>query len=386
MGTVLNETLAASIEEPLDRLIAFEPSPLPVISVYLNTQPDQHGRDPEIIPYLQREFKALARTWAPGSEERKSFDADVERILAYAADNIRPEANGIAIFACHGAGGFFEALQFSAPLSEHKIYVYSQPHLYHLAQLDEQYPKCAAVLTDANRARIFVFGLGQTIDAEEIKGKKAHRVKVGGWSQARYQRRVENAHQQHASEIVERLQAIVREEGISRIVIAGDPVIVPVIEEQMPKELKPMVETIKLDIHASEQDVLSATLEKLQEREAATDAEKVARLMDQYRARGLAVVGAHETLEALANGQVDELLLSASLEEERPREEKIDAILAPEIPDSGGGTESDEPRVASLPDLLVTKAKQTSASVTFIKDGELLAPVEGVGAFLRWRT
>ncbi len=264
--------------------------------------------------------------------------------------------------------------------------MYSQPHLYHLAQLDEQYPKCAAVLTDANRARIFVFGLGQTIDAEEIKGKKAHRVKVGGWSQARYQRRVENAHQQHASEIVERLQAIVREEGISRIVIAGDPVIVPVIEEQMPKELKPMVETIKLDIHASEQDVLSATLEKLQEREAATDAEKVARLMDQYRARGLAVVGAHETLEALANGQVDELLLSASLEEERPREEKIDAILAPEIPDSGGGTESDEPRVASLPDLLVTKAKQTSASVTFIKDGELLAPVEGVGAFLRWRT
>jgi hypothetical protein len=39
------------------------------LSVYLNTQPDQHGRTPDAAPYLQREFKALARTWAPGSPE-----------------------------------------------------------------------------------------------------------------------------------------------------------------------------------------------------------------------------------------------------------------------------------------------------------------------------
>jgi hypothetical protein len=38
------------------------------------------------------------------------------------------------------------------------------------------------------------------------------------------------------------------------------------------------------------------------------------------------------------------------------------------IPDSEGGTESEEPRQASLPDLLVTKAKQTGATVTFIED------------------
>jgi peptide subunit release factor 1 (eRF1) len=36
-------------------------------------------------------------------------------------------------------------------------------------------------------------------------------------------------------------------------------------------------------------------------------------------------------------------------------------------------------------DLLVTKAKQTSAIVTFIEDPALLKPVGGVGAFLRWR-
>jgi len=241
------------------------------------------------------------------------------------------------------------------------------------------------VLADTNTARIFVFGLGQVIDAEEVKGKKVHRVKVGGWSQSRYQRRVGNAHQEHAKEVVERLAQIVREDKISHIILAGDQVVIPLLQEQLPKEMVPMVEVMKLDLHASEQDVLTATLAKLQEQEARTGAEKVDRLMQQYRARGLAVVGSHETLEALANGQVEELLISGALEETHPEPEEVEAILAPEIPDSEGGTESEEPRQASVPDLLVTKAKQTGATVTFIEDAALLESIGGVGRFLRWR-
>jgi len=196
-----------------------------VLSVYLNTQADQHGRTPDVTPYLNREFKALARTWAAGSEERHSFDRDVERILAYAADQIEVAANGVAIFTCWGAGEFFEAIQLMTPLSDNRVYAYSQPHLYHLAHLDEQYPRYAAVLTDTNTARIFVFGLGQVVGTEEVKGKKVHRVKVGGWSQARYQRRVGNAHQEHAKEVVDRLVEIVREDKVTHIVLAGDPVV-----------------------------------------------------------------------------------------------------------------------------------------------------------------
>ena len=86
-----------------------------------------------------------------------------------------------------------------------------------------------------------------------------------------------------------------------------------------------------------------------------------------------------------ANGQVEELLISGALEESHPQPEEVQAILAPEIPDSEGGTKSEEPRQASVPDLLVTKAKHTGATVTFVEDGSLLEPIGGVGAFLRWR-
>ena len=141
MSSTITDPVASTIEEPLARLVAFEPTTFPVLSVYLNTQPDQHGRAPDALPYLSREFKALARTWAPSSPERHSFDRDVERIVSYATEKIDPAANGVAIFACWGAEEFFEAVQLTTPVSDNCVYAYNQPHLYHLAHLDEQYPR-----------------------------------------------------------------------------------------------------------------------------------------------------------------------------------------------------------------------------------------------------
>ncbi len=377
MSSTAPDLLATTIEEPLARLVAFEPTTFPVLSVYLDTEPGQHGRTHDAAPYLHREFKGLASTWAPGSPERQSFDVDVDRIASYATGKIDPAARGVAIFACWGAGEFFEAIQLTTPVGDSRVYAYNQPHLYPLALIDERYPRYAAVLTDTNTARIFVFGLGHVIDAEEVKGKKAHRVKVGGWSQARYQRRVGNAHEEHAKEVVERLAEIVREDKVSHIILAGDQVVIPLLQEQLPQEMASMVEVMKLDIHASEQDVLVATLKELQGQEARTASEKVDRVMQQYRARGLAVVGPEETLEALAGGQVEELLISGPLlEESHPQPEAAQAIVVTEVPASGQGPQ---------PDLLVTKARETGATVTFLEDAALLESVGGVAAFLRWR-
>src|ERR1035438_5569523 len=84
-----------------------------------------------------------------------------------------------------------------------------------------------------------------------------------------------------------------------------------------------MAEVMKLDIHASDQDVLTGTLARLQEQEAVTAVEKVSRVLQQYRARRLAVVGPQETLDAMINGQVEELLISGGMEESQPRAEEM---------------------------------------------------------------
>src|ERR1700733_13413376 len=101
-----------------------------------------------------------------------------------------------------------------------------------------------------------------------------HRVKVGGWSQSRYQRRVENAQQQHAKEVAEHLVQIVREDRVSQIVIAGDSETVPLLMAELPQDIRSMVvEGPKIACDASAQEIFSATLDTLKEETSKTEAE-----------------------------------------------------------------------------------------------------------------
>src|SRR4051812_13866108 len=72
------ESAVVAMDDFLERLLAFEPTTLPVLSLYLNTTADQHGRAPDLAAYLKREFKRIAATWPASSAERTSFDADAE--------------------------------------------------------------------------------------------------------------------------------------------------------------------------------------------------------------------------------------------------------------------------------------------------------------------
>ena len=246
------------------------------------------------------------------SPQRLSVEADTERITTYLRDQLRPSSNGVAIFACAGAADFFEAMQLDAPFAEHRLHVADRPHLYPLARLADQHPPYAALIADTNAARLFVFGRGVTLRSDEVQGTKVSRTSVGGWSQARYQRHVENYHLKHAKELVEALDQVVREDGVEQIVLAGDEVITPVLRKQLPKHLNDrIIDVLRLDITTPEHQILKATTDALREHDGDTDADEVRRLLDQYRAGQLAVVGALATLTALTRGQVDVLLISA---------------------------------------------------------------------------
>ena len=64
-----------------------------------------------------------------------------------------------------------------------------------------------------------------------------------------------------------------RADRIGRIILAGDSLAVPVLEEEHPQEMEAIAEAMKMDIHASDQNVLRATIEKLQEQEGTSTAE-----------------------------------------------------------------------------------------------------------------
>jgi peptide chain release factor subunit 1 len=382
------------VSDQLDRLAALEPAPYPVISLYLNTQPGATGRD-QYQTFVRKEFAARSRTYPAGSPERRHLEEDFEKIARYLESELEPSANGVAIFAC-SAGELFEAVQLGAPIDQHWLYVGDQPHLYPLARLESLYPRYAVVVADTNSARILVCSTGDVVAEREIKGVKTRRTSQGGWSQARFQRHIENFHLQHAKEVVEALDRIVQQENIAEVVLAGDEVITPLLREQMPKHLADrVVDHLRIDAGAPLDEVVEASLESMKRVHGQTEREKVEAAIGAYRAGGLGVVGPEETLDALVKGQVDELLVTASLRELQSlsggattgRTTADDRAVAEPIvePGAAGEAATAAPEAVRLADELITRAAQTSARITFIEDPALLADYGGVAALLRFR-
>ena len=298
----------------------------------------------------------------PRSAERESFEKDVERIERYLAEEVRPSANGIAIFAC-SATDLFEPLQLDAPIERNRLTVGDRPHLAPLARVVDRHPRHAVLLSDTNAAHIYVFGRGRTIDREDLASPKMSRTDAGGWSQMRYQRHVDNLHQHHAKELVETLGKIVEEDRVDLIFLAGDEVIIPLLRSELTKELEQkVVGVLRLDIRTPEDEVKAAAAAALAVLETEAEVELVERIAGEWRAGRLAVAGPRDVLRALENGQVEELVMSSALAE-------------------SGENGAETP----LADDLTWRAIATSARVRFVENPELLAEMGGVAATLRYK-
>jgi hypothetical protein len=171
-----------------------------------------------------------------------------------------------------------------------------------------------------------------------------------------------------------------REENLRQFVLAGDQeVVVPLLKSEMPKHLtEMMIDVVRLDAGEPDHVLLAQTMEALKSHDTKRDANKVEYLIDEYRSGGLAATGVIDTLTALENGQVDELIVAAATS-------AIDAPPEALAMVSEQAIKSEPDTHALIADLLVTKAKQTSATLTFVENADLLASLGGCGAILRYK-
>ena len=368
-----------ALQDVMVQLANFQPATMPVLSLYLNTQPDQHGRA-NYDTYLRKEFKSRASLFEARSPERDSFDRDAARIEDWLRRSLRASSNGAAIFACSAADDFFQALQFDAAIPENKLYVYNQPHTFALARLQDQYPHYAVLLADTNAGRVFTFGLGRTLNEEGVSNTKMRDMtEVGRWSRANEDSRAENYLMQHAMELIEQLNAIVRSEDIDHIVLAGDEVVLPALRDRLsPYLAERVIGTLALDIRTPEHEIRAASYAFLREHDTKHDLERAEAVLNSYRSGGLAAGGVHDVLSALSNGQVQELFVSGNLEEQHSGVEDF-GMLSRFLNDADN---IDELKVA---DALVSGALKTSARITFIEDVSLLTSVGGIAASLRFK-
>lgn len=368
----------------MNRLLNFEPTPAPVISLYLDARVNEQGQR-TFMPFVRKQLNERIKSYDVHSKERQSFEEDFVRIARYLESEMPQEVQGLAIFACSAASDWFHVGNFEAPFERNRLFISDRPHLYPLARLIDQYQSYVVVLADRNRAQIFVFAAGRALEHQQLQNVKTKHTKVGGWSQSRFQRHEENYHLHHAKEVVEALDKIVRDEGINQVILAGDEeTVIPLLREQMPKTLEEkVIDAMSLGIDTPEHELLEESLKVFRRHDSLSDMEKVERLLNEYRADDLGVAGVPETLAALSNGQVEEMLIAAQAESLQYDQEEVRKVLTLYRGDAPLPDELDQRSVA---DELVRRANAlSSAKVTFIEDSKRIEMVGGVGGFLRYR-
>ena len=380
----------------IETLGSFEPDGYPFFSIYINAEPGQNGRDTFPI-WLKTQLSEQGQQYKDNETEQARFDAVVERINNYIDQEVDPSANGIAIFTSVG-DSIFEAVQLEVPFPENEFFAYDRPHIFPLARAVYENPRYAVLWADTNKADIYIFG-GETrirtdvnlkAKVENIQNEVTQSAQPGGWSQQRFQRRTENFHLQHAKEVVAELENIMKKVEVKHLVLCGDEAaIMPILKPQLPKALEDkVIATINMSQYDSEDEIREKTQEAVGIEMATRQAKEVERVNDAAKAAaGVGTLGLEDTLRALANGQVEELVISSNIDALDYSKREVEKILDEYEPGDDQLTVDAQPIVTipgEVADQLIIRALNTGAKIVFVKDDSLLRDSGGVGSILRY--
>jgi hypothetical protein len=306
--TTLNTDLMGALTE----LATCEPSvDAPYLTVTLDWQPQ--GDQPQMRASRRRfadEADALLKGLKAHTPEHDSLSADIERITGYLDDEVDPSAHGIFIAACH-AKGVFVPLALSMPL-EFSMVTGPTPATTTLARLAEDHTTYAVLLADQHDAYLSLITTGVREGGVSLESTDYPRKnQTGGFSQRRFQNRVNERIEAFARDVAEQTRIALQEHRVGTLILAGDEVITTALNKAFPQEISDRIAgTIRLDIRATESEVIEATLPIVEQVERDREMNAVQTVEDNLGTGENAVSGVEDVLTALQTGQVMTLVMT----------------------------------------------------------------------------
>jgi peptide chain release factor subunit 1 len=205
----------------------------------------------------------------------------------------------------------------------------------------------------------------------------------GGWSQANYQRHIDQLVAEHLRTVSEALDRQVRRARGSDVVVVGPDEIRTEFEEMLPKDTRAaIVGWVSAEAHAGAAELLDAVRPVLDGRRQRQEQNLLERWREEAGRHGRAAAGWDATLEAASDGRVDLLLYQEGADH-----------LAWQCPECGRASTADgscpldgtrmERRDGGL-DLAVHQTLAHGGTVQPVRTRRDLDPVEGIGALLRY--
>jgi peptide chain release factor subunit 1 len=367
----------------LRTLAEWAPSGAPVSSLYLDVDgrryPRKHDyevRAEELCHRLREEAEGLQR------EHRRSVSNDADRMLQFVRDLDRGTTRGIALFSSSLAG-LWEGVRVPRPVKD-RAAVAHHPRLLPLEAVVETYESFCTVLVDKEKARLFLAHMGTIREQSEVFDDVPGRHDQGGWSQARYQRHVDDHVIQHLKHVNEVLLEFLKRRGFDHLILAGPEEALAEFERVLHDYLaQRVVARISVPMTASAAEVLARSLEIEERLEEAKERRIVERVRAEAAAGRHAVMGFPGVIEALNDGRVDTLVVPYGLQSQGRRCTNCGrlAMAGKRCATCGGNLET----IPDVVETAVATALRQSARVETVSfAGPEALDSERIGALLRY--
>jgi peptide chain release factor subunit 1 len=315
-------------------------------------------------------------------DQRIALKNDFERIREWFANEfVRDGAHGLAVFTA-GLDNMWQprALIESVP---DRVRVGREFHLAPLVPLVGRGDGALVAVVGRERGELFRLRAGRLDEVVDRTDEVPGRHDQGGWSQARFQRHIEKLVAEHLKEVAEDIDRRVRRMPSPKVIIVSSEETRSELEEVLSTEAQnAVVGWTTAEAHASSRELLELTSPILEQARAEEEAAVIERWREGAGRGGRAASGWAETLEAASDARVDVLLYQDGAEHEAWQCPACGRLSA-----SGGqcpldGTET-ERRKDGL-DLAVHQTVAHGGTVWAVTAHDDLAPVEGIGALLRY--
>ncbi len=317
-------------------------------------------------------------------EQREGLKADFGRIRRWFDDDFSREGSqGLAIFAA-GLDNFWSTVALPAPVAD-GVKLGKEFQLAPLVPLVSRADGTIVAVVGREQGQLYRLAAGRLEPIadhfDEQPGQHDH--DQGGWSQARYQRHLDKLVQEHLKGVAEELDRSRRRMQAPRIVLVSSEEMRGEFTEALSSEAREsMVGWTQAEAHAGPAELLEAVTPVLEEAQAKSEAETIARWSEEAGRNGRAASGWADTLEAASDGRVEVLLFQEGADRDAYRCPACGraALEDGSCPLDGTRLELHDGGL----DLAVHQTLAHGGALWAIRHHQDLAPVEGIGALLRY--
>jgi peptide chain release factor subunit 1 len=315
-------------------------------------------------------------------EQRGALKGDFARIARWFDDDFdRDGAQAVAVFAA-GLDNFWTTMALPEAVPDR----FKVGHDFFLAPLVPVVGRADGTIVAVigrEQGHLYRLEAGRLQELGDLFEEQPGQHDQGGWSQARYQRHIEKLVQEHLKDVAEVLDRSRKRLQVPKIVLVCSEEMRAEFTEALSADAREaVVGWAPAESHAGPAQLLQAVTPVLEKAESKAEAEVLGRWREEAGRSARASSGWEETLEAASDGRVELLLFQEGVDHPAFRCPACGRAAA-----AGGSCPLDgttlEETDAGL-DLAVHQTLAHGGAVWAVRQQQDLAPVEGIGALLRF--